>query len=186
MEVTPEHPELSRLLSRDRAETVRRFRIIIELNRLIAEGKPHGHHAAELVAAYSQMLRSSGLRMSVTSLYSWRRAYRLDGLRGLIDRRRLSKKRPVIASSFGEFLNLVRQGYRELEGSGVALRVIFEFAYFDACRKSDGKPWPVCGFREAFSFLAKEIQPSMSVQAGATSAKKARSNSLQSEFDRAS
>ena len=186
MEVTTEHPDLAQLLPKDRAETVRRYRIITELNYLIALGKSEKLHAKGVVKAYSQMLRGNGVRLSVTSLYGWRRSYRLDRLAGLIDRRRLSKKHLPLASSYPQFLNLVRWRFEFYEGGGLAFRARLEFAHSDACRESDGRPWAVCGYRETFSFLSKELRTLPCVRTGAMPVNNPVSISLQSEFQRAS
>ena len=116
--------------------------------------------ADEVTEAYLAALRLVGLKISRSTLFSWRRAYRSDGPRGLVDQRGCVGPRPArdCTAFFGE----VRRLY-----TGPGLRSIAH-CHERACEWAAEHELPSATYRETQRFIRREILPALTREPGAS------------------
>lgn len=151
------HLDMARLRGLDRPyaqEALRRLALLAEWERARFDAAELGLGARQADAAFFARLEDRGDTVSRASLYGWRRAYRADGWRGLIDQRtRHDRPQPPlafleeVASQFKRHLYLGRQR---------ALQV----AHHEAANIAARRGWRTCTLREAERFIRKQIPPS--------------------------
>lgn len=148
-------------MPRDRARTIRRLRIVQEVNTMIDEGKGMGLRAGDIVATYSEVLRGRGFRVSPTTIQRYRRVYRLGRLAALIDRRSHPDCK-VDLSPFAAFLNFIKLGWNHAIASKYkSFTPRFETAYYFALREVKDTGDCVCEYWLAAQSLRRELAPTL-------------------------
>lgn len=153
-----EHDELAGLVPRERAEVLRKERIVLELNRLLWIGREEKLKAHDVTRAYAAMLQSRGLKVSAGTLWQWRRNYR-DGLAGLIDRRgEACDRRPLerrCPRLLREILSLYCSDRYPHRSPRIRRNYCIDLALINA--REPG--WKVAPFRELATWLDKKLSP---------------------------
>ncbi len=137
-----------------------RLAIVQAWQQALDEGRAAGLLQPVVTAAFQRWLMDEqGRFVSRGTLYQWRRAWRRDGIAGLIDQR--TNKRQRAAAPATEFLAAVRRWY--LQPGGLhSIEVAFSLSE----REAQEKGWPVCTLREAERFIRREVLPALTRERG--------------------
>jgi PhnB protein len=74
-----------------KADAMARQRILERWTQALASGDKHGVPRDQSTAPFLHRLRRSGMKLSKATLYNWKRSFNRDGVRGLVDARRLAR-----------------------------------------------------------------------------------------------
>jgi hypothetical protein len=151
------------------AEVYAREAMLLHWRRLVLAGADRGILEIEVTRRFVEEQRAAGwAKLSRSTLQVWARAYRADGLLGLVDRRWLSRseRRRPGGKSISPFLGEVRRRYLANVKLGIPM------AHYFAMEKAEQMGWATCTLRVAERFIRRCVLPTITrekgIDAGAT------------------
>ena len=129
----------------------RRLDIVLKANAALAAADREGRSLVDAAHKFLAELEAEGNKLSLSTLYNWMRAYRINGVAGLADhRQRQAKPHPD-----REFLSALRALYE------LPSMLDMEAVYLLACREARRRGWRMCTFRQAKRYIRREVLPAI-------------------------
>lgn len=142
--------DLRRLSGAQRRALCVRYQVVREMSQAWCEAYERKMPWMQALEQLRQSLASRGIVVCRQTLYGWQRAWRADGIRGLVDRRWLRGQPKPRAS---KFLALVKHLYLEPDMRSPAE------CHLLAKKEAENRGWEVCTLRESRRFIKEHVLP---------------------------
>ncbi|MGD0462854.1 MAG: hypothetical protein ABSB74_10235 [Tepidisphaeraceae bacterium] len=136
----------------NRTELLDRQWLVLHWGEAIREGRRRRRSEVQVTAGIVLVARQRGYKICRSTLFRWRRAFRADGLFGLMDNRWFHKH----PSACWPFILALSHIYSRGTGRGKSVK----FCHAETVKLADDYDWPRCKLDESERWIREHLRPS--------------------------